>query len=294
MPITKFDNNWIREDLDGIFRMGFKKVRTLYSKRSQFQRVEIVETAGHGRMLLLDGIVMLTERDAFIYHEMIAHVPLFVHPQAAKVLVIGGGDGGTAREVLKHRSVKRLVMVEIDPEVVAASREFLTGVNAALEDPRLEVVIGDGIRFAAETDERFDIVIIDSSDPVGPGVGLFVRTFYESIARTLNPKGILITQAESPFYDPDTQLSMLTHQRPLFERLHLYLYTTLSYPGGLYAFGFASQGLCPLADFNLQRLGASGIVTRYYNSDIHRAAFMLPVFMTHRLESLLDPVTFDR
>ena len=283
---------WIREETDGIVEMGFKKERTLFATCSPYQRIEIVETAGHGRMLLIDGIVMLTERDEFIYHEMIAHVPLFVHPQAANVLVIGGGDGGTVREVLRHPSVERVVMVEIDAAVVEASREYLPVVSCAFGDPRLELIIGDGIHYVAEVEERFDVVIVDSTDPVGPGVGLFGRPFYESIARVLNPEGILITQAESPFYDPETQVFMLTHQRPLFERLHLYLYTTLSYPGGLYAFGYASQGPHPLADLNSQRIQASGFVSRYYNADIHQAAFMLPAFMAERFEALLDPLSF--
>lgn len=281
---------WIREELGGIFEMGFRNARILFSKVSPLQRVEIVETAGHGRMLLLDGIVMLTERDEFIYHEMIAHVPLFVHPRAGKVLIIGGGDGGTAREVLKHRSVERVVLVEIDVAVVEASREFLPKVSGALDDPRLDLVIGDGIGYAAETNERFDIVIVDSTDPVGPGVGLFGRPFYDHIVRILTPQGILITQAESPFYDSGAQEAMFAGQRPLFARLHMYLYTTLSYPGGLYAFGFASRGLCPLADFDSQRAATSGIVTRYYNTGIHQAAFMLPTFVTETIGALLDPL----
>lgn len=292
MPPSKADRMWTHEEINGSFTMGFRIVETLFVQQSPYQRVEILETADHGRILLNDGVLMLTERDEFIYHEMIAHVPLFVHPHARNVLVIGGGDGGTAREVLKHRSVERVVMVEIDEVVVEACREFLPGLSRALEDPRLKLIVGDGIRYAAETEERFDIVIVDSTDPVGPGAGLFGRSFYESAARILAPQGILVTQAESPFYDADTQAAMLTSLRPLFEHLHLYLYTTLSYPGGLYAFGFASRGPCPLKDFDSHRYKLSGISFRYYNADIHRAAFMLPSFMRERFGALLDPLEF--
>ena len=292
MPNAKFDDAWIREDVGGIFQTGFKKVKTLFSEQSRYQRVEIIQSADHGRILLNDGVVMLTERDEFIYHEMIAHVPLFVHPRAEKVLIVGGGDGGTAREVLRHPSVKRVVMVEIDAVVVEACREFLPEVSTGLDDARLQLIIDDGIRFAAETDERFDVVIVDSTDPEGPGTGLFGRPFYADVARILSPQGILVTQAESPFYDSDTQASMFSHQRPLFNRLHMYLYTTLSYPGGLYAFGFASKGLCPMAEFDPQRVRASGLVTRYYTADVHRGAFMLPAFLGERFASLLDPQAF--
>jgi spermidine synthase len=167
----------------------------------------------------------------------------------------------------------------------------LPSVSSALEDPRLELRYSDAIAYAAQTDARFDVAIIDSTDPVGPGAGLFGRGFYESIARLLNPAGIMITQAESPFYDlDDIQPAMFASQRPFFKRLHMYLYTTLAYPGGLYSFGFASQGPHPLKDFKVQKVQASGIDYRYYNTDIHRAAFVLPTFVSTRMGEVLDPL----
>jgi spermidine synthase len=282
--------DWIRETHDGGYEIGFRVEKVLFSQRSRFQQVQVVQTATHGRMLLIDGVVMLSERDEYIYHEMIAHVPLFVHPRPRSVLIIGGGDGGTAREVLRHACVERAVMVEIDEVVIRACRRHLPSVSGALSDSRLELVVGDGIRYTAETEEHFDVVIVDSADPIGPGMGLFGRSFYEQIARILEPGGIMITQAESPFYDPSIQRAMFSGQRSLFQRLHLYLYTTLSYAGGLYGFGFASRGRCPVRDLQPNRIEAAGIAFRYYSYGVHQAAFALPAFVRDNLSGLLDPL----
>ncbi|MBW2355859.1 MAG: polyamine aminopropyltransferase [Deltaproteobacteria bacterium] len=270
--------------------LGFRVVRSVFSGRSDHQQVDVVETVAHGRVLLNDGIVMLSERDEFVYHEMIAHVPLFVHPAPRRVLIIGGGDGGAAREVLRHRDVERVVMVEIDALVIEACRRHLPKVAAAFDDPRLELIIGDGVAYAAAGGETFDVVIVDSSDPVGPARPLFDAGFYRSVANLLADDGILVTQAESPFYDASLQQRMLAHQRSLFPRLHLYLFPTLSYPGGLWSFGFASRGLCPVADFDARRLDAAGLALRYYNAAVHRAAFALPGLVLESLGGLLDPV----
>ncbi len=283
---------WIFETNRDIVALNFKVNRTLFSGKSAYQKIDIVETSGHGRMLLNDGMVMLSERDEFIYHEMIAHVPLFVHPEPRRVLVIGGGDGGTVREILKHRSVERVVMVEIDGMVVDACREHLPSVGCDFDDPRFELRIEDGVEYVAAANERFDIVIVDSTDPIGPATPLFNRQFYENAAAKLTSNGILITQSESPFYDGDIQKPMFENQRPLFKRLHLYLFSNMTYPGGLWSFGFASKSLCPVADLDPDRVSRSGIPMRYYNSDVHRAAFMLPNFVREKLEPVLDPVGY--
>jgi spermidine synthase len=271
--------------------VGFRVEKTLFSQKSPYQQIDVVKTVNHGAVLINDGIIMLTERDEFIYHEMIAHVPLFVHPSPQRVLVIGGGDGGTVREVLKHDCVERVVMVEIDEVVVTACRRHLPSVSQALDDPRLEIIFADGIQYVAETAERFDIAMVDSTDPIGPGVGLFEKPFYANMARILTAQGILVTQAESPFYDLEFQHTLLANQRPYFKKLHTYLYTTLAYVGGLYCFGFASKDLCPLRDFDPKRFAAAGIATRYYNSHIHQAAFRLPQFLKEKLGGTLDPLT---
>ena len=281
---------WVTETHKNSMRLGFKVEKTLYSGKSPFQRVDVVETRDHGVMLLNDGLVMLSERDEFIYHEMIAHVPLFVHPNPRRVLVIGGGDGGTVREVLRHSKIERTVMVEIDEMVVNACREYLPEVSCALDDPRLELRIEDGIKYVAETEERFDVVLVDSTDPIGPAAPLFDREFYHGVSRVLTDEGILISQAESPFYNQDIQRPMLLNQRPFFEKLHIYLFSNLTYPGGLWSFGFASKKRCPLGDFDPDLPDRSGIDTRYYNPKIHRASFMLPTFVSRHLEGVIDPL----
>lgn len=281
---------WICEEHQGTVRLCFRVKKTLFSERSRFQQIDVVQTRGHGNMLLNDGVVMLCERDEYVYHEMIAHVPLFVHPSPARVLIVGGGDGGTAREVLRHESVEQVVMVEIDEVVVSACREHLPAVSCALTDPRLDLRIEDGVRYVAETDRRFDVVIVDSTDPVGPAQPLFDREFYRNAARILSDDGILITQAESAYYDRRIQAPMLEDQRPFFPRLHLYLYSNLTYPGGLWCFGFASKGRCPVADFDPAKAAAAGLKTRYYNPGVHYGAFMLPNFVSEAFGGVLDPI----
>ena len=281
---------WVTETHQNSVSLSFRVEKTLFSGQSPWQRVDVVKTAGHGVMLLNDGLIMLSERDEFIYHEMIAHVPLFVHPSPRRILVIGGGDGGTVREIMRHPGVERVVMVEIDEMVVNVCKKYLPDVSCALDDTRLELKIGDGVRFVAETTERFYIIMVDSTDPVGPAKPLFDKAFYKNAAKALTDDGILISQAESPFYNHDIQLPMLANQRPFFKKLHVYLFSNLTYPGGLWTFGFASKKLCPVQDFLPDRVADAGIQTRYYTPDIHRSAFVLPAFMKKNLSGIIDRV----
>lgn len=278
---------WIKEILMESFGLNFKVEKTLYSEKSPYQQIDIVKTLSHGNMLLNDGVIMLSERDEFVYHEMISHVPLFSHDNPQKVLIIGGGDGGTAREVLKH-DVSRVVMVEIDKMVVDACREYLPGVSTALDDGRLELVFDDGVKYVEESEETFDVIIVDSTDPVGAAVPLFEKKFYKNVSELLSENGIMVTQAESPFYNADFQQSMLSNQRPYFKRLHLYLFNTLTYPGGLWSFGFASKGVHPLKNTHSRRTNRAKFVTKYYNRNIHQAAFMLPTFVAESLNEIID------
>jgi len=281
---------WVQETHQNSVALSFKVEKTLFSGKSPYQQVDVVQTAEHGGMLLNDGIIMVSERDEYVYHEMIAHVPLFVHPSPKRVLVIGGGDGGTVRELLKHEGVERIVMVEIDEMVINACREYLPSVSYGLDDPRVELLVDDGVKYVAATPETFDVVLIDSTDPIGPAAPLFDRQFYQNVAGLLSDEGIMISQAESPFYDFKIQTSMLENQRPFFRRLHLYTFTNLTYPGGLWSFGFGSKGLCPLADFDPGRMDAEAVHTLYYTPDIHVAAFMLPKFVKENLSGVLDPL----
>lgn len=278
---------WLEERHQESSAMRFRVRKVLFSDKSKFQRVEIVETEGHGRMLLNDGLVMISERDEFVYHEMMVHVPLFTHPNPRRVLIIGGGDGGTAREVLRHPGVETCRMVEIDRMVVDACREHIPQTAAALDDPRLTLTIEDGVKFVAETDETFDVVLVDSTDPIGPAQPLFGSGFYESVHRVLGDSGIVVSQGESPFYDTAIQRSMLGILGNLFRNVQVYNFSNLTYPGGLWSFTWGSGGLDPVKDFDPERVEKAGLEFGYYNVWTHKAAFALPSFMMRDLGRLL-------
>ncbi len=274
---------WADEEYQGIVRTGFRLKKKLFKGRSPFQTVEVVETRGHGRLLLIDGMTMVSERDEFVYHEMIAHVPIFLHPKPRRVLVIGGGDGGSVREVLKHKSVERCVLVEIDALVVEASRKYLPLTAAKLSDKRAVVRIEDGVKFVRETGERFDAVIVDSTEPFGPAKELFGTGFYKDVKRILTEDGIVVSQAGSPFYEIATIKNLDRILKPIFPVTGAYLFTNLTYPGGLWAFTFASKGLRPVKDFRPARVKAAKLPLRWYNAEVHAGAFALPAFVRKAL-----------
>jgi len=281
----------VEETHQEILGLRYNVKHRLFSGRSEFQKVEIFETRGFGRMLFNDDVAMISERDEFVYHEMIAHVPLFVHPDPRRVLVIGGGDGGTVREIVRHPSVEHCRLVEIDALVIDGCREHIPQTSAGLDDPRVTVTVADGVRFVAETEERYDLVIVDSTDPVGPAAPLFGREFYSNVERILNDGGIAISQAESPFYEEECQRSMLAILREVFDRVHLYNYVNITYPGGLWSFTFSVRGdLCPIGDFEPERVRGSGLRFEYYSPEVHRAAFVHPTFQSRRLGELLTPL----
>jgi len=210
---------------------------------------------------------------------MIAHVPLFLHPNPRRVLVIGGGDGGTVREVLKHRSVEHCRLVEIDAMVVDTCKKFIPQTASALDDPRVTVSVADGVEFVASTGETFDVAIVDSTDPIGPAQPLFGSEFYGNVKRILTERGIVVSQGESAFLASETQESLIRILKEHFEQVNLYNYTNMTYPAGLWSFTFASKGLRPVSDFDPERVRQSGIRFRYYNPSVHAASFALPQFM---------------
>jgi spermidine synthase len=283
-------NLWVEELHQDVLGLRYKVKKTLFTGESRFQQIDIVETEGFGRMLFNDGVAMISERDEFVYHEMISHVPLFVHPCVERVLVIGGGDGGTARELLRHSSVRHCRLVEIDPLVLEGCREHIPQTAAALGDARVEVTVGDGVEFVAKTDERYDLVIVDSTDPIGPATPLFGPEFYRNVRRVLNDDGIVVSQAESPFYEAEQQRSLLEILAGLFRRVQLYNYVNLTYPGGLWSFSLACKSdLCPIGDFDPQRVRRSGLEFRWYGPAVHQAAFVLPGFQAADLARYLTP-----
>jgi spermidine synthase len=270
---------WIEESYkEGLsFRLALRK--RLFADQSPFQKVEVFESSHHGRVLLNDGCFMLSERDERIYHEMMAHVPLHVHPAPEKVLIIGGGDGGTAREVLKHEAVESCTLVEIDEMVVEACKRHIPQTAAAFGDPRVNLVIGDGVAFVRDSQESFDVVMVDSTDPNGAATPLFGPEFYGDLAKRLSPEGIVIAQGESAFYESDTQKSLLRISSILFDYATMFNFTNMTYPGGLWSFMWASKKLHPLRD--LRPTAVTGC--SYYNSDVHMAAFALPEFQKQQL-----------
>ena len=283
-------NLWVEEKYSNIASLKFKIKRHLFSQKSQYQQVDIVETEGFGKMLLNDGLVMVSERDEFVYHEMIAHVPLFIHPNPQQVLIIGGGDGGSAREVIRHMEVQKCHMVEIDRVVVDACKEHIPQTSCELDNSLVKLHIEDGVKFVKETKERFDVILIDSTDPIGPASPLFGEAFYRNVNKILTPNGIVIAQGESPFYYADTQKSGLALLGKIFSKVHIYNFSNLTYPGGLWSFWYASQALCPINDFKPERVKDSGLKFSYYNTEIHKAAFALPEFMRKELGDLLTPI----
>ncbi len=282
---------WFEElDAEQNLGMKFRTTEHLFSKKSPFQQVDIYNTVTHGRLLAHDGLIMVTEKDEFIYHDMITHVPMMTHPNPEKVLIIGGGDGGTAREVLRYKSVKKCVMVEIDPVVIEASREWLPQTSCQFNNPKLEILVADGVDFMKTSKETFDVIIVDSSDPIGPATPLFNIDFYKDIYARLSENGIVVSQCESPYYHKAMQKTLLGILKELFPRVHLYTYTNLSYPGGYWAFSFASKTLCPLKDLNPERVKKENLDFQYYNENLHWGAFQLPSFMQKEYKNLLTPL----
>lgn len=233
--------------------------------------------------MVLDGIVQTTEGDEFIYHEMLAHVPLFAHGSARRVLIVGGGDGGMLREVVRHRDVERVVQVEVDAGVIETCREHLPNHSAgAFDDPRAEVVIADGARFVAETAERFDVVICDSTDPEGPGTALFGPAFYAGCRRSLAPGGVLVTQNGVAFLQPEVAGGTAPELARHFRDWHFFSAAVPTYVGGIMLFGWATDDAslrAVPAETLRERHAASGIRTRYYNPEVHVASFALPEYV---------------
>ena len=277
---------WETEALHPHHRQALSVDRLLYDSETEHQRIKVFENGTFGRVMTLDGVVQVTERDNFIYHEMLTHVPVLAHGAARRVLIVGGGDGGMAREVLRHRSVEQITMVEIDAGVVEFCTTYLPSISAgAFEDPRLRLVIDDGAAFMRDCAERFDVIIVDSTDPIGPGEVLFTDSFYGHAHRSLAPGGILVTQNGVPFMQGDELAGTMRAFRSLFADWGCYLATVPTYAGGPMAFGWGTDGAAratPLETLRA-RFDAAGIETGYYTPEVHQAAFALPGYVQRLL-----------
>ncbi|UWR89948.1 polyamine aminopropyltransferase [Phaeobacter inhibens] len=277
------DQIWNTERLHAHYAQSLRVDEMLYDSNTEHQRLKVFQNGQFGRILTLDDVVQTTEGDNFIYHEMLTHVPILAHGNAKRVLIIGGGDGGMAREALRHTSVEHVTMVEIDAGVVDFSKEYLPMLSdGAFDDPRLNLVINDGALFMKENTETFDVIIVDSTDPIGPGEVLFTDTFYGHAARSLSEDGIIVTQNGVPFMQGDELTGTLRAFQALFADASCYLATVPTYAGGPMAFGWGSHSdkarNVSLADVEA-RYTAAGIDTGYYNPEVHKAAFALPNYV---------------
>lgn len=285
---------WFTENHTKNVKLSIKVDRQLYSGKSEFQRIDIFDSREFGRFLTLDGYMMLTEKDEFIYHEMITHVPMCVNPDARRVLVIGGGDGGTVRELLRYPAIEHIDLVEIDELVVEVCRKYLPQTAGCLSDPRLAIHYEDGLKFVRHCEDAYDLIIVDSTDPFGPGEGLFTKEFYGNCYKALHDDGIMVNQHESPFYTQDAYAMQRAHKRIVdsFPISRVYQAHIPTYPSGHWLFGFASKNRHPVKDVNWVRWNALGLNTRYYNTQLHAGAFALPNYVEEMLRDV-EPETIE-
>lgn len=262
--------------------VGIKK--QLFHEQTPYQLVEVFETDTWGNLMTIDGMVMLSEKDEFVYHEMMAHVAMFTHPNPKRVLIIGGGDGGTAREVLRHPSVEKVDMVEIDEAVVRASKLHMPEVGD-FDNPKLNVIFENGLTFVDGPENAYDVIIIDGSDPVGPAVDLFKKEFYQKCHRCLTDDGVLVSQTESPFVESyhESIQSVFRANGELFPVSRMFLTYIPLYPTGMWSMMFAGKKHDPLSADSIERI-EKGIASmeaslKYYNKDVHLGAFALPNFV---------------
>ena len=281
-------NFWFSENHTPNVKISIRVDRQLYSGKSEFQRIDVFDSPEFGRFLTLDGYMMLTEKDEFIYHEMITHVPMAVHPLVKKVLVIGAGDGGVIRELTRYPEIEHIDMVEIDPLVVEVCRKYLPKTACRLDDPRLSIHYEDGLKYVRFKENEYDLIIVDSTDPFGPGEGLFTREFYGNCYKALKEDGIMVNQHESPFYAEDAEACKRAHKRIVesFPISRVYQAHIPTYPSGHWLFGFSSRGVHPVRDLNPDWWNSLGLETRYYNTNLHKGAFYLPNYVQKLLEKV--------
>jgi len=275
--------NRYEETLYDAYTQAFSVEDIYYESKSEHQHIIIFHNSKFGRVMALDGIIQTTERDEFIYHEMLTHVPIISHGAVGRVLIIGGGDGAMLRETCRHDSISDITMVEIDQAVIDLCREHLPAHSrGAFDDPRLNLVISDGAEFVADTGERFDVIIVDSTDPIGPGEALFTDKFYSDCKRRLNEGGVIVTQNGVAFFQIEEAENTAAAFRKLFRDWHFYTAAVPTYVGGIMAFGWGTDNTelrqTPLETLK-QRYQSAGLSTRYYNPRIHKCSFALPEYM---------------
>ena len=281
---------WVEETLHDHFRFRFVADEVFFESQTEHQHLIIFHNQTYGRVMMLDGVIQVAERDEFIYHETIAHTPLFALglDQPRRVLIIGGGDGGVLREVLRHEAVEKAVLCEIDMSVIDMCREYLPMISqGAYDNPRAEIVVADGTKYVAETDERFDAIIVDSTDPIGPGAVLFTSEFYADCKSCLKPGGVLINQTGLPFLQGWEVKQTAERFRALFADVGAFLIHTPTYIGGPLALGWGSDNpaLRAIPAETLKaRFNTAGLAMKYYNAELHKGAFALPSYVQQQVD----------
>lgn len=280
---------WYSEIYDNGAKLSIKVKEQLCSEQSEFQRIDFFDSEIFGRFFTLDGLMMVTEKDEFAYHDMICHPAFAVNPDIKKVLIIGGGDGGTSRECSRYKTVERIDMVEIDERVVRLCQKYLPSTACMLDkDERIKLYFKDGLEFIKNAPAgEYDLILVDSTDPIGIGEGLFTTEFYNNCYRALTDKGILINQHESAYYDSFTKAMQKAHKKIIatFPIAKVYQFNIPTYPSGYWLFGFASKCFDPIADFKKEKWESFNLKTKYYNTDLHKASFALPTYVQELLKS---------
>ncbi|ATW27296.1 polyamine aminopropyltransferase [Candidatus Formimonas warabiya] len=277
---------WYTEEHTDTVRFSIKVKEQLYSAKSPFQQIDVFNSEEFGVILTIDGLMMVTQKDEFIYHDMIAHVPMATNPQIEKVLVIGAGDGGTVRELTRYHGIKQIDMVEIDQMIVDVCRKYLPQTASKLDDHRVNLYFEDGLKFVRTKENEYDLIVVDSTDPFGPGEGLFTKEFYGNCFKALKDDGILVNQHESPYYESYANSMKHAHKRikEFFPVCKVYQAHIPSYPSGHWLFGFASKKYDPITDFNANAWNQLELKTKYYNTELHIGAFALPNYVKEMLE----------
>ncbi|MEG2625283.1 MAG: polyamine aminopropyltransferase [Christensenella sp.] len=279
-------NDWFYEYFTDNAKFGIKIKEHFVDTKSDFQKIDFYDSYEYGRFFTLDGFIMLTERDEFIYHEMLVHLPMAVVSGAKNVLIIGGGDGGAVRELTRYAGVEHIDMVEIDKVVVDLCKKHLPQTACKLEEPRVTLHFCDGIEFVKNARKKYDLILVDSTDPVGVGEGLFSQEFYENCAKIMTDNAVMINQHESPYYEGDAREMERAHKKlaAVFPICRVYQFHMPTYASGHWLFGFASRTREPL-DFDADAWNALQIKTNYYNTDLHRGCFALPNYVLKRLKN---------
>ena len=276
---------WYTEEHSENVRFSIRVEEQLYSAQSPFQRIDVFSSKEFGRFFTLDGLMMVTEKDEFIYHDMITHVAMATNPEIKKVLVIGAGDGGTVRELTRYNTIEHIDMVEIDKMVVDACIKYLPQTASKLNDERVSLIFEDGLKFVRTKTNEYDLIIVDSTDPFGPGEGLFTKEFYGNCFNALKEDGILVNQHETPYYESYAKSMQRAHKRirEFFPICKVYQAHIPTYPSGHWLFGVASKKYDPVKDLNADKWNKLGLKTKYYNTEIHKGAFALPNYVIELL-----------